>query len=371
MAGDRAMRVALIHHWLVNWRGGEKVLKSMTEIFPQADIYTHVYDEQLVAREFPHQRVTGTFISRLPFARRWSQRYLPLMPLALEQLDLRNYDLVISNESGPAKGVIVAPHAHYLCYCLSPMRYVWDMYHEYRAGAGAVTRLLMPPILHYLRTWDQISAQRPDRYVAISRFVAARVAKYYGRKAEVIFPPVAVQDFNVSPQSEDFYLSVGQLVPYKRADLMVEAFNQSGKRLIVIGEGELLPKLQRMARPNVQLLGWQPFEVIRDHYSRCRALVFPGVEDFGIVPVEAMACGKPVIAIGAGGILDTVVDGHTGVLFSDHSVAGLNAAIADFEGRTFDPHAIREHSLQFSNERFAERFKACVDELIANGRQLV
>jgi glycosyltransferase involved in cell wall biosynthesis len=266
--------------------------------------------------------------------------------------------------------VIVSPHAHYLCYCLSPMRYVWDMYHDYRSTAGPVTRAVMTPLLHYLRTWDQVSAQRPDRYVAISRFVAARVAKYYGRKAEVIYPPVAVQDFTVATSSEDFYLSVGQLVPYKRADLMVEAFNQSGKALVVIGEGELLPKLRRIARPNVKLLGWQPFETIRDHYSRCRALVFPGIEDFGIVPVEAMACGKPVIAIGAGGILDTVVDGQTGVLFSEHSVAGLNRAIEEAERRNFDPNAIRAHAMQFATERFMERFKACVDDLLVSGRPL-
>jgi glycosyltransferase involved in cell wall biosynthesis len=362
------MRIALIHYWLLNWRGGERVLKAIANIFPQADIYAHVYDPSLAQREFPGRKIRTTFIARLPFARRHYQKYLPLMPMALEQLDLRDYDLVISNESGPAKGVIVGPHTQHLCYCLSPMRYVWDMYPDYRASTGVITRAVMGPMLHYVRIWDQLSAQRVDQYAAISHFVAARIAKYYRRHADIIYPPVSVDDFATSSSSEDFYLSVGQLVAYKRADLMVEAFNLLGKRLVVIGEGELMPKLRRLAKSNIQLLGRQPFDVIRDHYSRCRALVFPGTEDFGIVPVEAMASGKPVIAFAAGGALDTVIDGRTGVLFSEQSLQGLVGAVHRFEGLgdSFDPVAIRAHAEQFSTDRFTAQFRTYVDRLMEN-----
>ena len=360
------MRVAIIHYWIVTWRGGEKVLRAMADAYPQADIFTHVHDPELVARELPGRNVVNTFIGRLPFAKTQYQKYLPLMPLALEQLDLRDYDLVISNESGPAKGVIVGPYTPHLCYCLSPMRYLWDMYPDYLASAGRGTRAIMRPAMHYLRMWDQVSAQRVDKYVAISRFIAARIAKYYRRQAEVIYPPVATEDFSVSHQSEDFYLSVGQLVKYKRADLLVEAFNRNGKPLVIIGEGELAKHLKRVAKQNIRLLGRQPFNVIRDHYARCKALVFPGVEDFGIVPVEAMASGKPVIALGAGGALDTVIDGETGVIYAEQTAAGLMEAVQRFEAMQpkFRPDLIRSHAEKFSTARFTRQFSDAVDELM-------
>jgi len=360
------MRVALIHYWIQTWRGGEKVLQAMAKLYPQADIFTHTYNRELAARELPDHRIFTTFIDRLPFASRYFERYLPLMPLALEQLDLRDYDLVISNESAPAKGVIVAPHARHLCYCLSPMRYIWDMYPDYRAGAGAFTRMMMVPTTHYLRMWDQLTAHRVDEFVAISRFIADRIARYYGRTSSVIYPPVAVTDFSVTKTQEDFYLYVGQLTGYKKADLLVEAFNALGKPLVIIGEGDLLPRLRRSAGPNIKIMGRQPFEVIRDHYQRCKALVFPGAEDFGIVPVEAMACGRPVIAYGLGGALDTVVDGITGILFPKQDVATLVAAVRKLEQESarFDPDAIREHAMQFSEERFTEQLGDCVAKLM-------
>jgi len=360
------VRVALIHYWLVNWRGGERVLKAIADLFPEADIYTHVADPDLVSRELPGRRVLTTFIARLPFAKRHYQKYLPLMPLALEQLDLRAYDLVISSESGPAKGVVVSPHATHVCYCHAPMRYVWDMYHEYRAHAGGLTRTVMAPLLHYMRLWDQLSAQRVDHYVANSRFVASRIEKYYRRPADVVYPPVAVDRFDAATESEDFYLSVGQLVSYKRPDLLVEAFNALGKPLTIIGGGEMLPALRRAAKPNVTLLGPQPFDVIRDHYARCRALVFPALEDFGIVPVEAMASGKPVIAFGQGGATETVVDGVSGLFFHEQTADALIDAIRRFESRSdgFDPRAIRAHAERFSEEAFKERFRACVSRVM-------
>jgi glycosyltransferase involved in cell wall biosynthesis len=355
---------------MINQRGGEKTLKAISELFPECDIYAHVIDPALVARVFPNNRVTPTFISRLPFARSLYQKYLPLMPFALEQLDLRKYDLVISSESGPAKGVIVSPHTMHITYCHSPMRYVWDMYHEYREQAGFVTRLAMAPLVHRLRMWDQLSAQRVDHFVANSAFVAARIQKYYRRDSTVIHPPVATEQFEISTVDEEFYLSVGQLVAYKRADLLVEAFNISGKPLVIIGEGELLGRLRKIAKPNVRLLGWQTSDVIHDHYRRCRAVILPGTEDFGIVPVEAMACGKPVLAYGQGGALETVIDGVSGSFFREPTVASLNRAVDRLDASIgqFDPVAIRTHAETFSSATFKERFAAHVSSLLGHGQ---
>ncbi len=360
------MRVALLHYWIVTWRGGERVLKAIADLFPDADIYAHVVDEALVQRELPGRSVRTTFINRLPRARRYYQAYLPMMPTALEQLDLRKYDLVISSESGPAKGVIVSPGACHVCYCHSPMRYIWDMYHDYAQGRGKLTRALMAPMFHYVRMWDQLSAQRVDHYVANSHFVAQRIQKYYRRPSTVIHPPVAVSDFEVSRESDDFYLSVGQLVPYKRPDLMVEAFNRLGKPLVIIGDGAMLAALRKRAGPNVRIAGPQPFEVIKRHYARCRALVFPGVEDFGMVPVEAMASGKPVVCLGRGGALETVIDGVTGVLFEEQTVGCLVDAIRRFEAQSygFDASAIRARAEQFSEAIFKRNFKAFVERAL-------
>lgn len=360
------MKVAIIHYWLVGMRGGEKVLEAFCDLFPQADIFTHVYLPNAVSDTIKHHKITTTFIQKLPKASKKYQTYLPLMPLALEQLDLRGYDLVISSESGPAKGVIVSPDTPHICYCHTPMRYVWDMYHDYLENAGRFTRLLMPPLIHYLRIWDLASASRVDHFVANSAFVAKRIKKHYRRNAVVINPPVSANDFFVSDQIDDFYLMVGQVVRYKRADLAVEAFNQSGRRLVVIGDGEQLEELKLMARPNVTVMGRQPFSVIREHYSRCNALIFPGVEDFGIVPLEAMASGRPVIAYRKGGALETVVEGETGLFFDQQTPEALNDAVTRYESlsRTFDPHVIRNHALGFDKEAFKRKFMDYIDSVM-------
>jgi glycosyltransferase involved in cell wall biosynthesis len=359
------MKVAIVHYWLVGMRGGEKVLETLCEIYPQADIYTHVVKPETLSETLRRHKITTTFIQSLPRADRWYQRYLPLMPLALEQLDLRGYDLVISSESGPAKGIIVGPDTTHICYCHTPMRYVWEMYHDYRQQAGRLTRFLMPPLVHYLRQWDLASAARVDHFVANSQFVARRIAKHYRRQAEVIHPPVDTALFSPRADVDDYYLMVGQLVDYKRADLAVQAFNRLGKPLIVIGEGEQLERLRSLAAPNVRLLGRQPFEVIREHYARCRALIFPGVEDFGIVPLEAMASGRPVLAFGKGGALETVVDGVTGLLFHEQSETAIVEAVTAFEQAPehFVPERLVRHAASFDKVRFKQQWQQTVARL--------
>lgn len=356
------MRTAIVHYWLVTWRGGEQVLKVLSDMFPEADIYTHVAVPELLAKMLPNRNVYTTFINDMPFSKRLYQRYLPLMPLALEQLDLSKYDLVISSESGPAKGVIVSPYATHICYCHSPMRYVWDQYHAYREEMSALTRLLSAPLFHYVRNCDQLAALRVDRFVANSQFVAKRIEKYYRRSAHVVHPPVAVSDFDASQRSEEFYLWVGQLVKYKRPDIAVRAFNALNKKLIVIGDGPLFNFLKRSANRNVTLMGRQPFDVIRDHYARCRAVIFPGVEDFGIVPVEAMASGKPVIAFNYGGASETVVNEVTGLFFDSQTTEGLVNAVKRFERcADFDSETIRKHAESYSTPKFIEKFRAVLE----------
>jgi glycosyltransferase involved in cell wall biosynthesis len=361
------MKVAIVHYWLVGMRGGEKVLESLCEMYPEADIFTHVALPEALSDRLRQHRITTTFIGRLPNAARWYKKYLPLMPLALEQLDLSGYDLVISSESGPAKGVVPSPDSTHICYCHSPMRYIWNMYHEYRHDTDPVSRAIMPVLSHYLRLWDESSAARVDRFVANSANVSRRVRKYYRRDSEVIHPPVEIEAFEIAPADEigDYYLMVGELVAYKRPDIAVDAFNASGRRLIAIGGGEMLETLRQRAAANVTLMGPQPFPVLKRHYARCRALVFPGEEDFGIVPVEAMASGRPVVALRRGGACETVIDGLSGVLFEEQSVAGLERAITRLEGMTFEPTLLRTYASRFSSGRFKRQMRAFIDQTLS------
>ena len=250
------MKVAIVHYWILQMRGGEKVLEALCEMYPTADIFTHVYDAENVSDKINSHKIITTFISKLPFAKKLYKLYLPLMPVALELLDLTSYDLIISSESGPAKGVIPAPGAKHICYCHSPMRYIWDHYNIYYQNAGYITKLMMPLMSHYLRQWDVTSSARVDIFVANSSHVANRIQKYYRRDALVIHPPVAVEDFNKVDESEieDFYLWAGELVAYKRPDILIAAFNESGKRLVVIGDGPALKELQNLAKENIEFL---------------------------------------------------------------------------------------------------------------------
>jgi len=360
------MRVAIIHYWLVGMRGGEKVVEALCDMYPQADIFTHVYVPEMVSDKIRRHKVIPSFINSLPRASKMYKSYLPLMPMALEHLDLCGYDLVISSESGPAKGIIPPANALHVCYCHTPMRYLWNMYHDYLAGAGRLTRLLMPPLSHYLRAWDVTSAARVDSFVANSQTVAGRIRRYYGADATVIYPPVDTDAFSIAEPSElqDYYLMAGELVSYKRPDLAVRAFNDLKLKLVVIGGGEMLDEIKRLAGPTITVLGPQPFDVLRSHYARCRALIFPGEEDFGMVPVEAMASGRPVIAFGRGGAVETVKEGLSGTFFKEQSVSAISDAVQRMAQIPVDPVAIAAHSRQFGREPFLTKMRDHIDGLL-------
>jgi glycosyltransferase involved in cell wall biosynthesis len=361
------MKVAIIHYWLVGMRGGEKVVEALCEMYPQADIFTHVYAPEMVSERIRQHRIIPTFVNRLPRASKMYKTYLPLMPLALEQLDLRGYDLIISSESGPAKGIIAPPEAVHVCYCHTPMRYIWNMYHDYRQGAGRLTRHMMPSLTHYLRMWDVSSAMRVDSFVANSATVAQRIRRYYGADSIVIHPPVDLDAFSPVNPAEigDYFVMVGELVSYKRPELAVRAFNEMKLNLVVIGGGEMLDEIRRLAGPTVKVLGSQPFDVLKHHYARCRALIFPGEEDFGMVPVEAMASGRPVVAYGRGGAVETVANGLSGVFFADQTVEDISSAVRNLSTIEIDPGKIVAHAKRFGRDQFFQKMRAHVDGLLA------
>jgi glycosyltransferase involved in cell wall biosynthesis len=366
------MKVAIVHYWLVGMRGGEKVVEALAEMYPQADIFTHVYVPEMISEKIREHRIIPTFINALPRAGKMYKTYLPLMPLALEQCDLRGYDLVISSESGPAKGVIPPAEALHVCYCHTPMRYIWNMYHDYRDGAGRVTRMMMPALSHYLRMWDVSTAARVDSFVANSETVAKRIRRYYGADSVVIHPPVDTNSFSIAPPSEleDYYLMAGELVSYKRPDLAVRAFNELKLKLVVIGGGDMLDEVRRLAGPTVTVLGAQPFDVLRRHYAKCRALIFPGEEDFGMVPVEAMASGRPVIAFGRGGAVETVAKGLSGVFFAEQTLESISLAVKELDKIEIDPAKIAAHAERFGKDHFFRKMREHIDRRLAEKHRL-
>lgn len=358
------MKVALIHYWLINMRGGERVLEALCRLYPQADIFTHVVDRSTISSTIAEHTIYTTFIQKLPGSKKYYQKYLPFMPFALEQLDLSAYDLVISCESGPAKGVLTRAESLHVCYCHTPMRYLWDFYPDYLANASCLVRFFMRLIFTPLRVWDVISSNRVDHFIANSRTVAQRIRKHWRRQAAVVNPPVAIEAFPLSTQPrEDFYVCLGQMVSYKRIDLAVEACTRLGLPLVVAGEGECYTALKKIAGPTVRFVGRPDADGVYDLFSRCRALLFPGEEDFGIVPVEAMSTGAPVIAFKRGGATETVIDGTTGMLFEQQTVECLCQSIKKFEQihSTFDNAAISTHAAQYSEKHFETAFTAQIE----------
>lgn len=361
------MRVAFVHEWLVKPAGSEKVLEAMLSLFPEAPVYTLVYDPKgFEASPIARHPVHTSFLDRLPLARRKYPLYLPLMPMAVEAFDLSGYDLVVSSAHAVAKGVITGPDQLHIAYVHTPVRYAWDLEGEYLRGLPASAKPLARLVLHYLRLWDQASALRPDLLLANSRFVARRVAKVYRREAQVLYPPVEVDRFRPREDREEFYLTVSRLVPYKRVDLIVEAFRRLERPLVVIGDGPERKRLEEAAMgvPNIRFLGRQPDAVLRNHMERCRAFVFAALEDFGIAPVEAMAAGAPVIAYGRGGVAESVVEGETGVFFPEQTPEALVEAVLRFEEKAgnFHPQRSRERAEAFSKERFLREFSKVVEE---------
>ncbi|NOY06088.1 MAG: glycosyltransferase family 4 protein [Chlorobi bacterium] len=350
-------RVALVHDWLTGMRGGEKCLEVLCELFPNAPIFTLLaYPEQLSDTIRRHD-IRTSFLQRMPFSRNGYRNYLPLFPRAIESFDLSEFDLVVSTSHAVAKGVIPATRALHISYIHTPMRYIWNMFDAYfgKNQVGSIKRAFISLVAKRLRRWDVSSCARVDHFIANSHHVRKRVEQYWKRTAEVIYPPVDVGRFQVSHEPGDYYLVVSALVPYKRVDLAVEACNQMGHPLRIIGEGPEKQRLKALAGPTIRFEGWLSAEEINAGFQHCKALLFPGEEDFGIVPVEAMACGKPVVAFGVGGATETVVDGQTGVFFHEQRVASLIEAINRLESTTWSADNIRKHAESFDRKVFKKK----------------
>jgi glycosyltransferase involved in cell wall biosynthesis len=361
LLSQQVMRVALVHYWLLGSRGGEKVLETIARMFPEADIFTLFYDPAHVSPLLRSRNIHASFLNPL---RRFHRGLLPLMPMALEAFDLRQYDLVISSESGPAKGVLTSAASRHLCYCHTPMRYLWELYPAYlnEFGSNPMKRALMAPIANYLRTWDYSTAARVDHFVANSWNVRRRIWRTYRRRAKVVYPPVAIESF-YHDRPESYFLIVAEMVAYKRLDYAVRAFARNGRHLKIVGDGPEHNTLRKLAAPNVEFCGRVAAHELRDLYARSNALLVPGEEDFGITMVESLASGKPVIAYGRGGALEIVRD-KCGVLYPEASEAGLDEALRMFDRiePTLSPLFLRTAITDFSEAVFEQEFGAAVSQ---------
>lgn len=350
------LKIALVCDWLTHIGGAERVIFALHQMFPHAPIYTSVAHPD-VRRAFPHADIRPSFLQKIPGASTHHQWLLRFMPYVFEHLDLSEFDMVISSSHSCSKGIITKPQTLHICYCHSPMRYVWDSWQEY------VSQYRLPRFfqgfvewyLHDLRLWDRLAADRVDSYIANSHFVRERIRKYYRHEATVIHPPVDVERFHISHTIDDFFLAVGRLVPYKRFDFLIEVFNQLGLPLKICGDGPQYRSLQSSAKSNIEFLGNVRDEALADLYSRCRALLFPQCEDFGIAPLEAMASGRPVIAYARGGALETVNEGVTGIFFHEQNLASFQEALGKFEKISFHPEKIRSFAEKFSSQHFEQK----------------
>jgi len=368
---QRPVKTAIVHEWLIVRGGAESVLEQMLRSFPQADLFA-LYDFLPSDQRgfLGNKPVSTSFLQKLPLAGRMYRNYLPLMPLAIEQFDLSGYDLIISSSHAVAKGVITGPDQLHICMCYSPIRYAWDLTHQYLRESGltrGVKGWLAKYILHKMRGWDYRTANGVDEFIAISNYIARRIKKVYHREATVIYPPVDVDTFQLWEQKEDFYLAASRMVPYKKLDLIVESFaSKPDRKLVVIGDGPDAKKIRQKAGPNVELLGYLPPDKLKYYLQRARAFIFAAEEDFGILPVEAQACGTPVIAFGKGGSLETVIENKTGIFFYNQAPGDLIKAVNEFEAmeEKFDHEAIRRNALRFSIQRFRKEFESFVEPLI-------
>ena len=360
------MKVAIVHEWLSVYGGSERVVEVLHELFPEAPIYTLVYDKDNMPERFKNYDIRTTFVQKLPFAKKKYPHYLPFMPKAFEELDLTEYDLVLTSSSSCCKGVITRSDALNICYCYTPIRYVWEFYYEYTKEMRGLKKWFVSHVIHKIRMWDRLAADRVDYFIAISHYIQDRISKYYRRESKVIFPPVNTHLYEIAPKKQDYYLIVSRLVTYKRIDLAIEAFNKLGLPLVIIGGGPEEKKLKAMAKENIIFLGRLSDEEIARYYAESKAFIFPGEEDFGITPVEAQASGTPVIAYGRGGVMDTVKDSKTGILFREQTSESLIAAIELFEavGVSYDSVQIKLHSEAFAVSKFKENLLLYIEQCI-------
>ncbi|QQE12577.1 glycosyltransferase [Planctomycetota bacterium] len=361
-------KIGLANDWITTYGGSEKVLEAFSRIYPDAPLHTSLYNAKAIEHTgLANLDIRTSFLQKIPFAIRKYKAFLPFMPFAIEQLDFDDYDIILSSSHAIAKGIITNANQLHICYMHTPIRYAWDLQQTYLKEAklgysprGLAARL----ILHYIRNWDQLSANRPDHYIANSNYVARRIYKVYRREADVVYPPVDVDRFVPSKDRGDFYLVVTRLVPYKKVELIAKACIKAKRKLVIIGNGPEMKKLKMINHPDIQLLGHQSDEVVNEHMQTCKAFIFAADEDFGIVPVEAQAAGAPVIAYGRGGCLETVVEGKTGCFFSEQNESTICDAIERFERieHTFDMHEIVAHAQQFSAKRFKEEIERFVEK---------
>ncbi|MDQ6661647.1 MAG: glycosyltransferase [Chloroflexota bacterium] len=366
------MKVALVHDYLNQMGGAERVVLAFHDMFPDAPLYTSIYDPQRVDPAFQKMDIRTSFMQKFPLVTKHHQPYLPFYPFAMEKLDLRGYDLVLSSSSAFGKGVITRPETMHICYCHTPMRWCWN-YDEYveREQLGKIARNILPFMITGLRIWDQVSAKRVDHFIANSPVVAERIRKYYRREAVVIPPPVDASRFSFDPsiQTEDYFLIISRLVPYKRLDLAIEACNLLRLPLVIVGSGRDEARLRKMAGPTIRFMGRLSDEDVLYYYTHCRAFLFPGEEDFGITPLEAQASGRPVIAYGAGGALASVIPGVTGEFFNEQTVKSMTAVLSSFDEHAYDTQVIRNHALEFDTPRFRRRILQFIEAKMSQGKQ--
>lgn len=349
------MNVALAHEFLVTWGGSDLVAREFCKTFPGAPLHTALYNPAVMDRHFQGVDIRTSALQRWPMALKKHRLYMPFFPIAFEQFDFTGYDLVLSSHHYAAKGVVTGADTCHICFVHTPMRYAWDYYHEYMAGFGRMARPALRWLFHWLRMWDAASANRVDYFIANAHNVARRIWKHYRRPSTVIHSPIEADRFRIGNTIGDYYLVVSRLVPYKRVDLAVQAFSALGEKLVVAGDGPELKRLKAMAGPNVEFTGFVDGKQLENLYSGCRAFLFPGFEDFGLTPLEAQASGRPVIAYGAGGALETVIEGLTGTFFKEQTADSLAEAVRRFDWQSTDPAAVRAHAQQFDTAVFRKK----------------